>query len=73
MYQDLESDKYGAGYGFEDNTMAFSEISVRAGKRFVQTNVTETSVFGDTTSDFVSVSFHRLYKEGKGWNIYLYV
>jgi len=31
MYYDPEANKYGADYGPFDNTMAFSDVSIRAG------------------------------------------
>lgn len=32
MYYDPEANKYGGDYGQFDNTMAFSDVSIRAGK-----------------------------------------
>ena len=32
MYYDPEANKHGADYGPFDNTMAFSDVSIRAGK-----------------------------------------
>lgn len=32
MYYDSEANKYGADYGPFDNTMSFSDVSIRAGK-----------------------------------------
>lgn len=35
-YNDPEANKYGADYGPFDNTMAFSDVSIRAGNIYFQ-------------------------------------
>ena len=37
MYYDPEANKHGADYGPFDNTMAFSDVSIRAGKISINT------------------------------------
>ena len=72
MYYDAEANKYGADYNQLDNTMAFSDVSIRAGRFILSVlNPKEIKIkiqchfFLSAVLNYASFSFVRLHTKGK--------
>lgn len=72
MYYDAEANKYGADYNQLDNTMAFSDVSIRAGRFILSVlNPKEIKIkiqcyfFLSALLNYASFSFVRLHTKGK--------